>query len=125
MKKILIVEDMELNRDLLEQLLEDDYQVVTAIDGVDGIATAKREQPDLSLMDLSLPVLDGWDATRRIKADATLSRIPSIALTAHALRGDEVKALAAGCDAYRSQPIDEGRLFGLIGHDISAAAQDD
>jgi CheY-like chemotaxis protein len=125
MKKILIVEDMELNRDLLEQLLEDDYQVVTAIDGIDGIAMAQRENPDLILMDLSLPVLDGWDATRRIKADATLSHIPIIALTAHAMRGDEEKALAAGCDAYLSKPIDEDRLFGLIGHYISAAAQDD
>jgi CheY-like chemotaxis protein len=124
MKKILIVEDMELNRDLLEQLLEDDYQVVTAIDGIDGIAMAQRENPDLILMDLSLPVLDGWDATRRIKADAALKHIPIIALTAHAMRGDEEKALAAGCDGYLSKPIDEDVLFSLIKRHLAGGAQD-
>lgn len=124
MKKILIVEDMELNRDLLEQLLEDDYQVVTAVDGVDGVATAQREKPDLILMDLSLPVLDGWDATRRIKADAALNHIPVIALTAHAMRGDREKALAVGCDDYLSKPIDEDRLFELIEHHLRDDGQD-
>lgn len=114
MKKILIVEDMALNRDLLEQLLEDNYQVITAVDGASGCETAEREKPDLILMDLSLPVMDGWDATRRIKASAGVRHIPIIALTAHAMRGDEEKALAVGCDAYLSKPIDEDRLYALI-----------
>ena len=119
MKKILIVEDMELNRDLLEQLLEDDYEVVTAADGAAGIETAAREKPDLILMDLSLPIMDGWDATRHIKSNAELKTIPIIALTAHAMRGDEEKALAAGCDGYLSKPIDEDLLFDLIDQKIN------
>ncbi len=114
MKKILVVEDMELNRDLLEQLLEEDYQVITAIDGASGYETAVREKPDLILMDLSLPIMDGWDATRQLKANALVRHIPIIALTAHAMRGDEDKALAVGCDGYLSKPIDEDRLFALI-----------
>ena len=111
MKKILIVEDNELNRDLLVQLLEDDYRIVTANDGEQGVSLAARERPDLILMDLSLPVVDGWEATRRIKADTALAGIPIIALTAHAMRGDEEKALAGGCDDYMSKPIDEDLLF--------------
>ena len=111
MKKILIVEDNELNRDLLVQLLEDDYRIVTANDGEQGVSLAAREQPDLILMDLSLPVVDGWEATRRIKADTALAAIPIIALTAHAMQGDEEKALAGGCDDYMSKPIDEDLLF--------------
>ena len=111
MKKILIVEDNELNRDLLVQLLEDDYRIVTANDGEQGVSLAARERPDLILMDLSLPVIDGWEATRRIKADTALAGIPIIALTAHAMQGDEEKALACGCDDYMSKPIDEDLLF--------------
>ena len=95
MKKILVVEDVEFNRDLLVQLLEEDYEVITAADGAAGIEMAEREHPDLILMDLSLPVVDGWEATRRIKADATLRGIPIIALTAHAMTGDEEKARAS------------------------------
>ncbi len=116
MKKILIVEDVELNRDLLVQLLEDDYQIVTAADGAAGIEAAARESPDVILMDLSLPVMDGWEATRRLKADEKLKDIPVIALTAHAMRGDEEKARAVGCDDYLSKPIDENLLFEKLDH---------
>jgi len=111
MKKILIVEDVEFNRDLLVQLLEDEYETLTAIDGVGGVELAERERPDLILMDLSLPVVDGWEATRRIKADKTLRDIPIIALTAHAMTGDKERALECGCDDYLSKPLDEELLF--------------
>ena len=111
MKRVLIVEDVELNRDLLVQLLEEDYEILTAADGAAGIEMAAREHPDLILMDLSLPIIDGWEATRRIKADATLRGIPIIALTAHAMMGDEDKARASGCDDYLSKPINEDLLF--------------
>jgi len=111
MKKILVVEDVEFNRDLLVQLLEDDYTVVTANDGAEGITVAERTHPDLILMDLSLPVIDGWEATRRIKANASLRSIPIIALTAHAMSGDAEKARACGCDDYLSKPLDEDLLF--------------
>ena len=111
MKRILIVEDIAFNRDLLIQLLEDKYVVLTAADGVEGIAVAERERPDLIIMDLSLPVIDGWEATRRIKADATLRHIPIIALSSHAMRGDDEKARQAGCDDYLSKPLDEDLLF--------------
>ncbi len=114
MKKILIVEDVEFNQDLLVQLLEDDYEILTASDGAAGIELAERECPDLILMDLSLPVIDGWEATRRIKANAMLQQTPIIALTAHAMTGDEAKAKAAGCDDYLSKPIDEDLLFAKL-----------
>ncbi len=111
MKRILVVEDVEFNRDLLVQLLEEDYEILTAADGADGIKMAERECPDLILMDLSLPVVDGWEATRRIKANRSLEHIPIIALTAHAMMGDEKKALESGCDDYLAKPIDEDLLF--------------
>ena len=111
MKKILIVEDVEFNRDLLVQLLEEEYELLTAADGAVGIELAEREHPDLILMDLSLPVVDGWEATRRIKGNAALRHIPIIALTAHAMSGDEAKARGSGCDDYLSKPIDEDLLF--------------
>jgi two-component system, cell cycle response regulator DivK len=111
MKRVLIIEDVEINTDLLIQLLEDDYELVIAADGAAGIEAAGRTRPDVILMDLSLPVIDGWEATRRLKADPDLRRIPVIALTAHAMRGDEEKALAAGCDDYLTKPIDEDILF--------------
>jgi two-component system cell cycle response regulator DivK len=111
MKKILIVEDVEFNRDLLVQLLEEDYELLTAVDGAAGIELATCEHPDLILMDLSLPVVDGWEATRRIKADPTLRGILIIALTAHAMTGDEERARASGCDGYLSKPINEDLLF--------------
>jgi two-component system, cell cycle response regulator DivK len=111
MKKILVVEDIEFNRDLLVQLLEDSYEVFTAADGAAGITLAERELPDLIIMDLSLPVVDGWEATRRLKADPALQHIPIIALSSHAMRGDEEKARQAGCDDYLSKPLDENFLF--------------
>lgn len=111
MKKILIVEDIEFNIDLLEQLLEDDYDVVVARDGAEGVKLAAAERPDLILMDMSLPVVDGWEATRQIKAKDALEAIPVIALTAHAMSGDEAKAREVGCDDYLSKPLDEDLLF--------------
>ncbi len=111
MKKILVVEDVELNMDLLVQLLEDEYQVLTATDGAAGIELAEREQPDLILMDLSLPVIDGWEAARRIKTNDRLKHIPIIALTAHAMVGNAEKARRAGCDDYMPKPLDEDLLF--------------
>ncbi len=114
MKKILIVEDVELNVDLLVQLLEDNFALVVAGDGAAGVDTAARERPDLILMDMSLPVMDGWEAARRINADSTLGGIPIIAVTAHAMRGDEERALECGCRDYLSKPIDEDLLFEKI-----------
>jgi len=114
MKRILIVEDVELNRDLLIQLLEDDYELTIAADGGAGVEKAASERPDLILMDLSLPVLDGWEATRRIKADTATAAIPVIAITAHAMSGDEEKARAAGCDDFMTKPIDEDVLFAKL-----------
>ena len=111
MKKILIVEDNRLNLDLLVQLLEDDYQLATAGNGAVAIERAEQERPDLILMDMSLPVMDGWEATRRIKADDRLKYVPIIALTAHAMSGDEQKALAAGGDGFLTKPLDEELLF--------------
>ena len=110
MKKILVVEDVELNRELVAQLLEEDYQVLTAVDGATGIRLAESERPDLILMDLSLPIVDGWEAARRIKADPALRRIPIIALSAHAMSGDAEKARQCGCDDYLSKPLDERLL---------------
>jgi CheY-like chemotaxis protein len=114
MKKILIVEDVDLNRDLVVQLLEDKYHVIEAVNGQEGVEVADRERPDLILMDLSLPVMDGWEATRRLKASDDLRLIPVIALTAHAMKGDEEKALAAGCDDYLVKPLDEDELMAKI-----------
>lgn len=111
MKKILVVEDVEFNRDLIVQLLEEDYEVVTAVDGDEGVRRAERDRPDLILMDLSLPVVDGWEATRRIKANETLRHIPIIALSAHAMVGDEERARQSGCDDYISKPLNEEVLF--------------
>jgi two-component system cell cycle response regulator DivK len=114
MKKILIVEDVDFNRDLLTQLLEDEFEVIAATDGQAGIAAAEKERPDLILMDLSLPIIDGWEATRQLKAHADLKSIPIIALTAHAMRGDEAKARASGCDDFLTKPIDETLLFQML-----------
>ena len=114
MKKILIVEDVEFNLDLLVQLLEDRFELVTATDGAAGVEKAERDQPDLILMDMSLPVMDGWDATRRITSDPNLKHIPVIALTAHAMQGDEEKARACGCSDYLAKPIDEDQLLAKI-----------
>ena len=122
MKKILVVEDVEFNRDLLVQLLEDEYEILTAVDGAAGIELAEREHPDLILMDLSLPVIDGWEATRRIKANQSIRDIPIIALTAHAMRGDAERALSCGCDDYLSKPLDEQLLFQKLAHFLAHPA---
>jgi len=111
MKKILVIEDVDFNRDLVVQLLEDKYQVIEAINGQEGVSVAEKEKPDLILMDLSLPVMDGWEATRVLKANSALCSIPVIALTAHAMKGDDEKALAAGCDDYLVKPLDEDELM--------------
>src|SRR3989338_2404093 len=113
-KKILVVDDTEWNRDLLVQILEDDYEVLQAVDGAEGGNKAEREKPDLILMDLGMPVMDGWEATRKIKANAELKHIPIIAVTSHAMVGDEIQAREAGCDDYVPKPIDENELIRKI-----------
>ena len=114
MKKVLVVEDVDFNRDLVVQLLEDKYHVIEAVNGQEGVELAERERPELILMDLSLPVMDGWEATRRLKANDDLRSIPVIALTAHAMVGDKERALAAGCDDYLVKPLDEDELMAKI-----------
>ncbi len=115
MYKILLVEDSEMNRDMLSRrLARKGYEVVLAVDGPSGVAMAQSESPDLVLMDMSLPTLDGWEATRRLKADASTQHIPVIALTAHAMSGDREKALEAGCDDYDTKPVELQRLLGKI-----------
>jgi CheY-like chemotaxis protein len=114
MKTILIVEDVELNRDLLVQLLEDQYRLILAEDGAAALGCAAEAKPDLILMDLSLPRMDGWETTRRLKADATLAHIPVIVLSAHAMRSHEERARASGCDDFLTKPIDETLLFDKI-----------
>lgn len=115
MAKILLVEDNEMNRDMLSRrLVRKGYEVVLAFDGQAGVDLAATEAPDLILMDMSLPVLDGWEATRRLKADPATRHVPVIALTAHAMSGDRDKALEAGCNDYDTKPIDLARLLGKI-----------
>ena len=115
MPTILIVEDNEMNRDMLSRRLQrKGYAVLLAVDGAEGVALAQAEGPDVILMDMSLPVLDGWDATRQLKAASQTAAIPIIALTAHAMSGDREKAMAAGCDDYDTKPIELPRLLGKI-----------
>ena len=115
MAKILIVEDNEMNRDMLSRrLIRRGYQIVMAVDGAEGVATAKAENPDLVLMDMSLPVVDGWEATRRLKAEPLTRAIPVIGLTAHAMAGDREKVIDAGGDDYDTQPVDLPRLLQKI-----------
>ncbi len=115
MSKILLVEDNEMNRDMLSRrLLRNGYEVVIAVDGGEGVAMATAESPDLILMDMSLPVLDGWEATRQLKAELKTREIPVIALTAHAMAGDRQKALAAGCDDFDTKPVELPRLLTKI-----------
>jgi CheY-like chemotaxis protein len=115
MGKILLIEDNEMNRDMLSRRLErKGHKVVIAVDGAQGVDLARSELPDLILMDMSLPVLDGWQATRQIKATGETQSIPVIALTAHALAGDREKSLEAGCDEYETKPVDFPRLLGKI-----------
>jgi CheY-like chemotaxis protein len=113
--KILLIEDNEDNRDMLTRLLQRrGFEVVSAVDGLQGIAMAGSEAPDTILMDMSLPELDGWEATRRLKSGPSTRSIPVIALTAHAMSGDRERALAAGCDDYESKPIELPRLIAKI-----------
>ncbi|MFO1499524.1 MAG: response regulator [Verrucomicrobiota bacterium] len=115
MARILLVEDNEMNRDMLSRRLERrGHSVVLALDGEQGLALARQEKPDLILMDMSLPVLDGWEATRRLKSENETSRIPVIALTAHAMSTDEQKAREAGCDDFDTKPIELARLLAKI-----------
>lgn len=115
MGKILLVEDNEMNRDMLSRrLTKKGYEVSIAVDGAQGITMARSESPDLILMDMSLPEIDGWEATRQLKAAADTTGIPIIALTAHAMAGDREKAMAAGADDYDTKPIEMPRLLGKI-----------
>ena len=115
MTKILLVEDNEMNRDMLSRrLARRGYQVVIALDGEQGVAMARSEAPDLILMDMSLPVLDGWEAARQLKAAPETRAIPIIALTAHAMVGDREKAIEAGCNDYDTKPIEFPQLLGKI-----------
>jgi CheY-like chemotaxis protein len=115
MPKILLVEDNEMNLDMLSRRLERrNFEVLIAMDGAQGVEMTKQHKPDLILMDMSLPVMDGWEATRRIKGDGTLAHIPIIALTAHAISGDRERCLAAGCDEYESKPVKFPRLLAKI-----------
>ena len=121
--KILLVEDNEMNRDMLSRrLARKGYEVVLACDGQAGVDMAESEAPDLVLMDMSLPVLDGWEATRRLKANERTRHLPVIALTAHAMSGDRDKALEAGCNDYDTKPIDLARLLGKIETLLAASA---
>jgi len=122
MPKILVVEDNEANRDMLGRRLQRrGFDVVFAVDGAEGVSKSKSEMPNLILMDMSLPVMNGWEATRAIKADANTAHIPVIALTAHSMAGDREKAMEAGCNDYDTKPVDLPRLiekmaaFGVIG----------
>jgi CheY-like chemotaxis protein len=115
MARILLVEDNEMNRDMLSRRLErKGHSVTCAVDGQEGLDLARAQKPDLILMDMSLPVLDGWEATRQLKADAATKTIPVIALTAHAMASDEQKARAAGCDDFDTKPVEFPRLLAKI-----------
>jgi CheY-like chemotaxis protein len=113
-KKILIVDDTDFNRDLVVQLLEDDFETVIAENGEEALQKTESERPDLILMDLGMPVMDGWEATRLLKANDNLKHIPIIAVTSHAMVGDEIDARKAGCDDYLPKPIDEDLLLRKI-----------
>ena len=115
MTKILLVEDNEANRDMLSRRLRrKGFEVTIAIDGQQGLDCASQERPDLILMDMSLPILDGWETTRRLKANSQTAHIPIVALTAHAMSGDRERALEAGCDDYDTKPVEFGRLLEKI-----------
>jgi CheY-like chemotaxis protein len=115
MAKVLVVEDNDMNRDMLTRRLErKGYQVCIAMDGQQGVVMAQADMPDLILLDMSLPILDGWEVARRIKADPITQHIPIIALTAHAMAGDREECLSAGCDDYDTKPVDLPRLLGKM-----------
>ncbi|MEG4317716.1 MULTISPECIES: response regulator [unclassified Microcoleus] len=124
MAKILLVEDNEMNRDMLSRrLARKGHEVLIAVDGAEGVSMAKTKVPDLILMDMSLPVLDGWRATQQIKADPETKMIPVIALTANAMAGDREKCLAAGCDDYDTKPVEFPRLLSKIETLLKEATQ--
>ena len=124
MAKLLLVEDNEMNRDMLSRrLIRRGYEVAIAVDGDQGLTMAQSEKPDLVLMDMSLPVIDGWEATRRIKSSEETRDLPVIGLTAHAMAGDREKALEAGCDDYDTKPIELERLIGKIKALLPGAAK--
>jgi two-component system, cell cycle response regulator DivK len=115
MTKVLLVEDNEMNRDMLSRrLIRRGYEVVFAVNGKEGVDLARSEKPDIILMDMSLPVMDGWEATRCVKADDATRSVPVIGLTAHAMSGDREKAIEAGCDDYDTKPVEIDRLIGKI-----------
>ena len=112
MRKILLVEDNEMNRDMLSRrLVRKGYEVLVAVDGAEGVQMSRTESPELILMDMNLPVIDGWEATRRIKQDSSTAHIPVIALTAHAMSGEKERVFSAGCDEYETKPVDFPRLL--------------
>jgi two-component system, cell cycle response regulator DivK len=122
MAKVLLVEDNEMNRDMLSRrLIRRGFQVVFAMDGQQGVDLARSERPDIILMDMSLPVIDGWEATRRVKADDLTRAVPVIGLTAHAMAGDREKAMEAGCDDYDTKPVELDRLIGKMERLLGAA----
>jgi two-component system cell cycle response regulator DivK len=115
MARILLVEDNEMNRDMLSRRLERrGYEVIVAVDGEEGVARAKADAPDIVIMDMSLPGIDGWEATRQLKAAEVTRTIPVLALTAHAMAGDREKALEVGCDDFDTKPVELPRLLGKI-----------
>ena len=125
MHTVLLVEDNELNRDMLSRrLTRKGYRILCAEDGEQGVELARRERPDLILMDMSLPVLDGWEATRRLKAAEDTRKIPVIALTAHAMSGDAERAFAAGCDDFDTKPVDLERLLDKMKNALSNNIED-
>jgi two-component system, cell cycle response regulator DivK len=122
MTRVLLVEDNEMNRDMLSRrLMRRGFEVIFAVNGEQGVELARSERPDIILMDMSLPVLDGWEATRRVKADNATRSVPVIGLTAHAMSGDREKAIEAGCDDYDTKPVELDRLIGKIERLLSAA----
>jgi two-component system cell cycle response regulator DivK len=115
MAKVLLVEDNEMNRDMLSRrLTRRGFEVVFAVNGNQGVDLARSEKPDIILMDMSLPIMDGWEATRRVKSDEATRNVPVIGLTAHAMSGDREKAIEAGCDDYDTKPVELDRLVGKI-----------
>jgi two-component system, cell cycle response regulator DivK len=125
MTKVLLVEDNEMNRDMLSRrLIRRGFQVVFAMDGQQGIDLARSERPDVILMDMSLPIIDGWEASRRLKADDATRSVPVIGLTAHAMSGDRAKAIEAGCDDYDTKPVELERLIGKIERLLGIAKDD-
>ena len=126
MSKLLLVEDNELNRDMLSRRLQrKGYEVVIAVDGIQGITMAQSEAPDLILLDMSIPLMDGWEVTRRLKGEPDTRSIPILALTAHAMSGDRKKALDAGCNDYYTKPVDFSALLTKIQHLLQEALGDD